>query len=574
MLHFKIHKDETGADVYEIDSSGLEILRNTILNKGSAFPMDERILFDIEGFLPPAVSTLEQQVERRYEGFSSKPSDIEKYIYLRSLQDRNETLFYALLLSHLEEMIPVVYTPTVGLACQQYSHIFRFTRGIFLSPHNIDRIDAIFGSLPYRNVKMIVVTDSEGILGIGDQGVGGMGIPVGKLSLYIAGAGIHPAHCLPVTLDVGTNNEALLDDPLYLGIRQRRIRGEEYLAIVDKFVKGVKRAFPDAILQWEDFSKQNAFTLHDLYREKIPSFNDDIQGTGAVVLAGIYGALKITRGSLTDQVFLVCGAGAGGIGVVRQICSAMREGGLSETEAKDRLFVLDSRGLLVEGRGGIDEYKRGFEKSAVITQNWRTEKPDTVSLLETVNNAKPSVIIGLSGVPRIFGETVIRTMAQYCERPVIFPLSNPTNIAEACPEDLYRWTNGKAIVATGSPFPDVHDKGRIHIVGQGNNVFIFPGVGLGALLVKAKVITNEMFTAAANRLSEMVTADRLSRNCVYPPLSRLREVCREIAVAVAEKAIEQKVAGNHVKPDRLGELVEAKMWVPRYDRFTRSQVTV
>jgi len=574
MLHFRIRKDDYGEDVCEIDSSGLEILRNTILNKGSAFPLDERKLFEIEGYLPPAVSTLEQQVERRYEGFSSKPSDIEKYISLRSLQDRNETLFYALLLSHLEEMIPIVYTPTVGLACQQYSHIFRFTRGVFLSPHNIDRIDVIFGALPCRNVEMIVVTDSEGILGIGDQGVGGMGIPVGKLSLYVAGAGIHPAHCLPVTLDVGTNNETLLSDPLYLGIRQRRVRGEEYFAIVEKFVKGVQRHFPAAILQWEDFSKQNAFTLHDMYREKIPSFNDDIQGTGAVVLAGINGALHIIGGTLADQVFLVYGAGAGGIGVVRQICSALQDEGLSEKEAKDCLFVIDSRGLLVEGRNGVDEYKREFAKSAEFARNWKTENADTVSLLDTVTNARPSVLIGLSGVPRAFDETVIRTMAQYCERPVIFPLSNPTNMAEACPEDLYRWTDGKAIVATGSPFPYVHYKGSTHIVGQGNNVFIFPGVGLGALLVGAKVITDEMFTVAAARLSEMVTDDRLERNCVYPRLSRLREVCREIAIAVAGKAIEQNVAGKQVIPDRLGELADAKMWVPRYARFTRRPVKV
>lgn len=572
MLHFKILKDESGEDIYEIDTSGVDILRNTILNKGSAFPLEERELFELEGFLPPAVSTLETQVARRYEGFSSKESDIEKYISLRSLQDRNETLFYALLLAHLEEMIPIVYTPTVGLACQQYSHIFRFTRGIFLSPQNIDRIDVIFQSLPYRNIEMIVVTDSEGILGIGDQGVGGMGIPVGKLSLYVAGAGINPANCLPVTIDVGTNNQTLLDDPLYLGIRQPRIRGEEYFSIIQKFVEGVKRHFPNAILQWEDFSKQNAFTLNTMYRQQIPSFNDDIQGTGAVVLAGIYGALKIVGGNLSDQVFLVFGAGAGGIGVARQIRSALQDEGLSETEAKDRIYVVDSRGVLCEERKGIDEYKREFARSADFAREWKRENPDTVSLLDTINNARPSVLVGLSGVPQAFDETVVRRMAQYFEKPIIFPLSNPTSNTEACPEDIYRWTDGRAIVATGSPFPDVLWKGNTYIVGQGNNVYIFPGVGLGALLVRAKVITDEMFTVAATRLSEMVLPDRLERNCVYPRLARLRKVSREIAIAVAKKAIEQKVARKEVMPEHLGKLVDSKMWVPRYARFTRSMV--
>ncbi len=572
MLHFKINKDENGEDVYVIDISGVEILHNSILNKGSAFSYEERELFEIEGFLPPAISTLERQVARRYEGFSSKPSDIEKYISLRALQDRNETLFYALLLTHLEEMIPIVYTPTVGQACQEYSHIFRFTRGIFLSPHNIDRIDAIFKSLPYRKVEMIVATDSEGILGIGDQGVGGMGIPIGKLSLYVAGAGINPARCLPVTLDVGTNNETLLNDPLYLGIRQKRIHGDEYFSIVQKFVEGVKKHFPDAILQWEDFSKQNAFTLNNMYRDQIPSFNDDIQGTGAVTLAGIYGSLKITGGTLSDQVFLIYGAGAGGIGVAQQILVALRNEGLSEKEAKDRIYVLDSRGVVYEGRKGVDEYKREFARSADFAREWKRESHDTVSLLDTISNARPSVLIGLSGIGGSFDEIVVRRMAQYCDRPIIFPLSNPTSITEARPEDVYRWTDGKAIVATGSPFPDVHFKGKTHIVGQCNNVFIFPGVGLGALLVKAKVITDEMFTVAANRLSELVLPERIKRNCVYPLPSRLREVCREIAIAVAQKAIEQKVARKPVKPEQLGEMLDSRMWVPRYARFTRSKV--
>lgn len=569
MLRFKILKDEIGQDVYEIDSGGFELLHNPVLNKGAAFTHEERRLFRIDGFLPSAVSTLELQVLRSYENFSAKPSDMEKYIFLRSLQDRNETLFYALILDYLEEMIPIVYTPTVGLACQQYSHIFRFTRGVFLSPDNIDRIDDIFESLPYKNVEMIVVTDSEGILGIGDQGVGGMGIPIGKLSLYVAGAGINPANCLPVTLDVGTDNEELLNDPMYVGIRGERQRGHEYFAFIEKFVRGVQKNFPDAILQWEDFSKQNAFTLLDAYRSDLPSFNDDIQGTGAVTLAGISGAMRIKGEKLRDQVYVIYGAGAGGIGVTRQIYSALVSEGLSEKEAKERIYILDSRGVLYEGRGGLDEYKREFARKADFAADWDLESPGTVSLMDTVKNAWATVLIGLSGVPGSFSREIVKAMRTHCDRPVIFPLSNPTSSAEGRPEDMYRWTGGEAIVATGSPFPDVDYKGKVFIVGQGNNVFIFPGVGLGALVVRAELITDEMFTVAANRLAELVSPFRLDLNCVYPAITDLRDVCREVAICVAQKAIEQNVARNPVDPERLGDIVGSRMWLPRYARYTR-----
>lgn len=569
MLRFKILKDENGDDVYEIDSDGFELLHNPVLNKGAAFTHDERKLFKIDGFLPTAVASLDQQVLRSYENFSAKSSDIEKYIFLRSLQDRNETIFYGLILDYLEEMIPIVYTPTVGLACQQYSHIFRFTRGMFLSPSNIDRIDDIFESLPHKNVEMIVATDSEGILGIGDQGVGGMGIPIGKLSLYVAGAGINPAHCLPVTLDVGTNNEQLLNDPMYIGIRSKRLRGDEYFDFIDKFVKGVQKSFPNAILQWEDFSKQNAFTLLDKYRSDLPSFNDDIQGTGSVTLAGISGAMRIKGERLSDQVFVVYGAGAGGIGVTRQIYSALLLEGLSDKEAKERLYVLDSRGVLFEGREGLDEYKMEFARRAEFAAGWTLKKPGAISLFDTVKNARSTVLLGLSGVPGSFTENVVTAMLEHSDRPVIFPLSNPTSFAEGRPEDIYRWTDGKAIVATGSPFPDVDYRGKVFIVGQGNNVFIFPGVGLGALVIKAEFITDEMFTVAANRLSELVSQFRLDLNCVYPPISDLRNVCKEIAISVAKIAIEQKVARKPVVPELLEEMVASRMWVPRYARYTR-----
>lgn len=569
MLHYRIYKDESGKEVVEIDTDGMELLHNPILNKGSAFTTEERKLFRIDGYLPPAVSSLDQQVERRYEGFTEKDTDIQKYIYLRSLQDRNETLFYALLMKHLGEMIPIVYTPTVGLACQTFSHIFRFTRGVFLSPENISHIDEIFRSLPYGNIEMIVATDSEGILGLGDQGVGGMGIPVGKLSLYTGGAGIHPANCLPVTLDVGTNNEELLKDPLYLGIKRNRIRGEEYLAFVDQFVQGVKRNLPNAVLQWEDFSKQNAFTLLDKYRDEVPSFNDDIQGTGAVVLAGIKGALRITGAGITDQIFAILGAGAGGIGVARQICESLVGNGLSPEEAKSRIYVLDSKGVVHEGQEIVDEYKKEFSREAGFAQGWPLENPDRITLLDLARNAGVTVLIGLSGVPNSFSEEMIRATAENTERPLIFPLSNPTAFTEATPEDIYGWTDGKAIVATGSPFPDVELGNRTFTVGQGNNVFIFPGVGLGALAVGANVITDDMITAAARRLSEIIPQDNLDINCVYPYPRELREVCREVAVAVAGKALEQGVNRKKVDPDELEEHIRSRMWNPKYARYTR-----
>ncbi|GBE14088.1 MAG TPA: NAD-dependent malic enzyme [Proteobacteria bacterium] len=572
MLRYHKFRDENGDEVYHVESEGYEILHNSILNKGSAFPLEERKLFNLDGYLPSAVSTLEMQVARRYEGFTEKTSDLEKYIYVRALQDRNETLFYSLLMTHLEEMVPIVYTPTVGLACQMFSHIFRFTRGIFLSPDNIDRVDEIFQAFPNHDIEMIVATDSEGILGIGDQGIGGMGIPVGKSSLYVAAAGIHPANCLPVTLDVGTNNEDLLKDPLYLGVRRERLRGDEYFEFVDKFVEGVKDKFPNAILQWEDFSKQNAFTLLQKYRSEIPSFNDDIQGTGAVTLAGIIGALQIKGEKLTDQQFAVHGAGAGGIGVARQIRTALIGEGLSEAEAGARIYVLDSMGVIFDGRDRVDEYKREFSRHDDFAREWSLEKPGKVSLLDVAENAGISVLAGFSGVAGSFSEEIVRAMAGKVDRPVIFPLSNPTDKTEAAPEDIYRWTDGKAIVSAGSPFPDVQYKGKNFVIGQGNNVYVFPGVGLGAILVGAKIITDEMFTAAGVKLAGLVSQDRFDSNCVYPPISDLRTLCRGIAVEVAKKAIEQGVAGKDVSPDALDELVDSRMWIPQYARLTRGPV--
>jgi malate dehydrogenase (oxaloacetate-decarboxylating)/malate dehydrogenase (oxaloacetate-decarboxylating)(NADP+) len=569
MLQYKMLTDENGQIVIEVDFDGFEILHNPILNKGSAFTREERRLFNMDGFLPPAVCSLEEQAERSYENYVNKPTDIERYIFLRSLQDRNEVLFYALLNAHLKEMIGIIYTPTVGQACQKYSHIFRYTRGIFLSPDNINRADDVFRSLPYRNIEAIVVTDSEGILGIGDQGIGGMGIPVGKLSLYVAGAGFNPANCLPVTLDVGTDNIELLNDPLYLGTRQRRLRGERYFDFVDRFVQAVKRNFPHALLQWEDFSKQNAFTLLDKYRDDIPSFNDDVQGTGAVVVSGIKGALRIKKEELVDQVFVIFGAGAAGIGVARQIQSALQRKGLAEKEARERIFVLDSNGLLLEGRSHLEDYKKPFSQSRDLLQEWGVPAAENVYLSQVIEWAKPTVLLGLSGMAGAFTEDVVKAMMQHSPQPVIFPLSNPTSMAEATPENIIRWTDGTAIVATGSPFPDVNYDGRVFKIGQGNNVFIFPGVGLGAVSVRARIVTDEMLTAASVCLARLISEPRLSLNCVYPPIIGLHDVSLAVAVAVARKAMEQGVATRPIVPEMLEATIRSKMWVPRYPRFTR-----
>lgn len=569
MLHYRILKDEDGDITIEVDSQGYEILHNPMLNKGSGFTIDERRLFHIDGFLPPAVASLEDQVMRAYENFQAKPSDLERYIFLRSLQDRNEVLFYALLRKHLKEMMHIIYTPTVGQACQTYSHIFRWTRGIFLSPENIDHADDVFNSLPYDKIEIIVVTDSEGILGIGDQGIGGMGIPVGKLSLYTAGAGINPANCLPVTLDIGTNNPELLNDPLYLGTRQHRLRGEKYLEFIDKFVASVKRCFPKALVQWEDFSKQNAFTILGRYLEEIPSFNDDIQGTGAVVLAGIQGALRISREKLTDQTFLVYGAGAAGIGVARQILAGLRAAGMAEDDACQRIICIDSYGLLHDKRGTIDQYKLDFCSSSNQCQVWGLDQEEMITLLDVVKCCKPTVLIGLSAQSGTFTEEIVKAMTENCDQPLIFPLSNPTNNAEALPADIIRWTDGKAIIATGSPFDDVNYNGRVFKIGQGNNVFIFPGVGLGALAVRASRVTDEMLSSASSRLAELVSEQRLSLNCVYPPITDLLEASLQVAVAVAQTAMDQGVARKPVVSSLLEETVRQKQWQPRYAPFTR-----
>jgi malate dehydrogenase (oxaloacetate-decarboxylating) len=545
---------------------GVALLHDPLLNKGSAFTAEEREVFGLWGFLPAHVATLEEQLDRTYENYARKDSAIERHVFLRSLQDRNEILFYAVLLRHLEEMIPIVYTPTVGEACRAYSHLFRHARGIFITPENIGHVDRIFGSLPIGNVELIVVTDSEGILGIGDQGAGGMGIPIGKLSLYVAGAGIHPSGCLPIVLDVGTDNEELLRDPLYLGLRRSRLRGEPYFSLVDRFVQAVKRHFPRALLQWEDFSRQNAFTLLERYRKAIPSFNDDIQGTGAVVLAGTLAALKLTGGKLTDQVFLIYGAGAGGVGVSRQLHVGLGEAGLTPQAARERILTLDSRGLVIHGRPGLEPYKEEFAVAAERVRGWGLDPAARIGLIPAIEKARVTAIYGLSGRRGDISEAVVRALMANAPCPLVFPLSNPTANCEADPADIYRWSGGRAIVATGSPFPDVILGEKRFVVGQGNNAFVFPGVGLGTLAVGASEVTDGMFTVAAHRLFELVPQDRLQQRCVYPPYVALREVSKEVAIAVGEMAVRDGVAPPRSRAE-VAAAVEAQMWLPRYPAY-------
>jgi len=512
--------------------------------------------------LPPHISTIEEQIQRIRENFDCLNTPLQKHIQLRALQERNETLFYAFVLAYIEEVMPIIYTPTVGQAVEEYSHIFRFPRGLYLSPTTVNRLTETLQA--FRDVALIVVTDSEGILGIGDQGIGGMGIPIGKLSLYTAGAGIHPVRCLPVTLDVGTNNEALLNDPLYLGIRQKRLRGDAYFAFIDTFVQQVKQSLPQALIQWEDFSKQNAFSILDCYRESVLSFNDDIQGTGAMALAGVLTALKMAGQQLRQQVFVVYGTGAGGAGIARQIRAGLMKEGLTEAEATARIFSLDSRGLITTGREGVEPYKETLAHDPNSISHWRLERPNRIGLLDTVVNAKATVLIGTSGQPNSFTGAVVKAMLTNTPRPVIFPLSNPTSKTEAQPIDLYRWTDGKAIVATGSPFAPVEHNGKQHRIGQGNNAFIFPGIGLGTLAVRAKQVTDAMCTAAAMALHRATTG----HDAVFPPIRQFREIAHIVAVAVAEEAIASGVATQLPTGD-LGATIADLMWTPTYRPYRR-----
>ncbi len=541
---------------------GYDLVRDPLLNKGTGFTLEERRALDLDGLLPSQVNDIEHQCKRVYTMLQLKHTDFEKYLALADLQDRNEQLFYRVLCDHLEEFLPIVYTPTVGEATRKFSRIYRRGRGVFITPDHRGRIvEVLRAAAADREIELLVVTDNESILGIGDQGTGGMAISIGKLALYVAGAGIHPARTLPVCLDVGTSNLALLEDDLYVGWPHRRLRGEEYDSLIEEFVLAVKTVFPHPLVQWEDFRKAKALRILDRYRHQVLSFNDDIQGTGAVALAGLYSALRITGGKLSDQRILIAGAGAAGLGVVRQLRSAI----VAEGGEPLSVGALDSRGLLV-GKKFSEDYKAELAWPFELAEKYGLAHRESRDLASVIARFKPTVLIGTSGQPGEFREKMIREMAEHAERPVIFPFSNPTDHSEARPADLLRWTDGRALVATGSPFDPVDLGGRRFRIGQGNNVFIFPGLGLGSLLCKASRVSNSMISAAALALAHQVSGEELSQGLLFPSIGRLREVSRAVADAVMRQAGEEGI-GLELNEVERSRLLDAAIWEPRYSPY-------
>jgi len=553
----------TAEGVLETGLSGFDLINFPMLNKGTAFTESERTDFALHGLLPPHVGNLEVQAARRLKALHSRHTDFGRYTYLRDLQDTNETLFYALLVRNIEEMMPLVYTPTVGEGCQRFSEIWRKPRGLFLSYPNRHRIREILQHHRYDAIRAIVVSDGERILGLGDQGAGGMGIPIGKLALYTACAGIHPQQCLPVLLDVGTDNLELLEDPLYVGWRHQRVRGAEYDDFVEAFVSAVIERCPKLLLQWEDFAGMNAGRLLERYRDRLCTFNDDIQGTAAVAAGTLLAAINVTGTPLTEQRIALFGAGSAGIGIASLLLTAMKNAGLSEAEARRRFYAVDKDGLLVEGMTDIRPAQQPFVQSRFAIATWNLEHKDRVSLLDVVRNAKPTAFIGVSGQAGAFTEEVVRAMAAAVERPVIFPLSNPTSRSEAKPADLLKWTNGLALIGTGSPFAAVSWNGREVPIDQTNNSYIFPGLGLGVLSVNAQRVTDTMFMAAAKCLAELSPA-RLSRSGrLLPPVSELRSVSCSVAKAVALQAITDGVA-DPLDEQTVESRIRSNVWEPVY----------
>jgi malic enzyme len=563
-MNFSIKIDQaTGQRYMAVPAKGRALLLDYETNKGTAFTSREREELDLAGLLPPKASTMQNQLERTYENFASKTTNIEKFIYLASLQDRNETLYYRLLLEHIDEMMPIVYTPVVGEACQKFSHLFRRGRGVYISYEDRGNIAHILSHVDITNPSIIVVTDGERILGLGDQGAGGMGIPIGKLCLYTLCAGVSPYSTIPITLDVGTDNEERLNDPLYLGLRQKRVRGEEYQAFIDEFVDAVKKTFPSVCLQWEDFLKGNAIKQLNRFRDELCTFNDDIQGTAGVALAGLYSALRITGRSLSEQRIVFAGAGAAAQGISDLLVAAMQEDGLSEQQAVERIWTVDSSGLCTKDRKGLDDFKLRFARSASDVAGYECKDPTKITLEETVHSVKPTILIGTSGMPGMFTEAIVREMAEINERPIIFPLSNPTSKTEVIPADALAWSEGRAIVATGSPFEPVVLDSKRYRIGQGNNAYIFPGVGLGIAVSRARRVTDGMFLDAAKALAQMVTPKDLEETAIYPELTRIRECSHAVACATAMRAVKEGYADEEIL-EGLEETVRSAMWVPEY----------
>jgi malate dehydrogenase (oxaloacetate-decarboxylating) len=553
----------TGQKYMAVSQKGMAVLLDPLTNKGTAFTHGERDELDLHGLMPPIVSTMRQQLDRTYENFEAKTTNLERFIYLTGLQDRNETLFYRLLYEHIDEMMPIVYTPVVGEACQKFSHIYRRPRGLYVSfdqRHNIERILKNSG---IKNPSVLVVTDGERILGLGDQGAGGMGIPIGKLSLYTLCAGVSPYSTLPVMLDVGTDNEERLKDPLYLGLRQMRIRGEAYQQFLDDFVAAVQKVFPRVILQWEDFLKGNAIKQLKRFRGKLCTFNDDIQGTASVVVAGLYGAMRITGMPMRDQRIVIAGAGASAQGISDLIVSALTEDGLTRDEAIRRIWTTDTKGLVTGSRPALDDFKATYARPAAEVDGYRCRDRSFVTLVEVIANARSTILLGTSGTAGTFTEEIVHAMAEINDRPIIFPLSNPTSKSECTPEQAIQWSNGRAIVATGSPFAPVSYNGKRFRIGQCNNSFIFPGVGLGLTVSGARTATDGVFLDAAKSLAGQVTAQDLAECAVYPELKRIRDCSHSVACATVRRAVQEGHADKELI-ENLEETVRRAMWFPTY----------
>jgi malate dehydrogenase (oxaloacetate-decarboxylating) len=546
---------------------GVALLGEPILNKGTAFTPEEREKFGLTGLLPPHIETLEEQTDRAYEAMQAKDTDLERHIYLRALQDTNEVLFYNLVIQHVAEMMPLIYTPVVGEACEKFSEIYRRPRGLFISYPNRHEIDQILDNAMNETVKAIVVTDGERILGLGDQGAGGMGIPIGKLALYTAAGGIDPSVTLPVLLDVGTNNQERLNDPLYIGWRHERISGDDYFEFVDQFVQAVKRKWPNVLLHFEDFAQPHAEPLLVKYRDQICTFNDDIQGTAAVSAGSLLGACKMLGKPLSEHHIAFLGAGSAGAGIAEQLIRIMMDEGLPEEEARKRFYMVDRYGLLHSDMDGLMDFQKRLTQDHAAVASWSSAADGSISLMDVVKHGMPSILIGVSGQFGLFTEEIVREMAKNTERPIIFPLSNPTSKSEAVPADLLEWTDGKALVGTGSPFSDVTYKGKVHHVTQSNNTYIFPGVALAVIATEATRITDNMFMASAQALAELAPVLKDPLGAMLPAVSDIRTVSRHVAIAVAKQAVADKVAPERSEAELLRCIDEAT-WIPEYKKLT------
>jgi len=555
-----------GQKSQELSVTDYALILNPLLNKGTAFSNEERAQFKLFGLIPPEESSIVEQRTRSYEAFKSKPTDLAKYIYLRDLQDSNETLYYSLICDHITEMMPIVYTPVVGEACQTFSHIYRRPRGVFIAYPYRHHIDEILANPRFDNVKAIVVSDGERILGLGDQGAGGMGIPIGKLALYCACSGIHPSETLPILLDTGTNNPDLINDPLYIGWRHERVRGQDYDDFIDAFINAVKKRFPKILLQWEDFALQNATRLLDRYRNELCTFNDDIQGTAAIATGTLLSAVQVTGIPLHQQKIVIVGAGTAGCGIAELIVHAMIDDGITEEQARQQIYMVDRNGLLIEGMSDLLSFQQKLLKSKQSIAQWQCDNNDSISLSDVIKNVHPNALLGVSGQAGIFNEEIIRTMASHVNQPIIMPLSNPITHSEAVPTDLMVWTDNRAVIGTGSPFGNIVKDGQLFRVDQTNNVYIFPGMGLGLIAVQAKHVTDKMFMVAAKALANCSPARKNPKANLLPPLTEVRDVSYKVAFAVAKEAIKANLAEAR-SDEELEKCIKQHIWKPDYVNY-------